>query len=96
MKLKSYIEVYLEKPDDFTLSLVELESDATVWKAKLRESESLGFHHGFLPAGKMQELGYNSAHGYTEIPAVKVVRFGAGSDKTRREELWGVTQGMLQ
>ncbi|XP_010187875.1 PREDICTED: caspase recruitment domain-containing protein 8-like, partial [Mesitornis unicolor] len=37
LKLKSYIEVYLEKPDDFTLSLVELESDATVWKAKLRE-----------------------------------------------------------
>ncbi|XP_075013571.1 uncharacterized protein LOC142085481 isoform X2 [Calonectris borealis] len=39
LKLKSYIEVYLEKPDDFTLSLVELESDATVWKAKLRESD---------------------------------------------------------
>ncbi|XP_035745938.1 NACHT, LRR and PYD domains-containing protein 1a [Egretta garzetta] len=43
LKLKSYIEVYLEKPDDFTLSLVELESDAVVWKAKLRESESLVF-----------------------------------------------------
>ncbi|XP_040469571.1 uncharacterized protein LOC121096965 isoform X2 [Falco naumanni] len=39
LKLKSYIEVYLEKPDDFTLSLVELESEATVWKAKLRESD---------------------------------------------------------
>ncbi|XP_057277818.1 uncharacterized protein LOC130605944 [Pezoporus wallicus] len=39
LKLKSYIEVYLEKPDDFTLSLIELESDATVWKAKLRESD---------------------------------------------------------
>ncbi|XP_009957902.1 PREDICTED: uncharacterized protein LOC104353111, partial [Leptosomus discolor] len=39
LKLKSYIEVYLEKPDNFTLSLVELESDATVWKAKLRESD---------------------------------------------------------
>ncbi|XP_050758439.1 NACHT, LRR and PYD domains-containing protein 1a-like [Gymnogyps californianus] len=39
LKLKSYIEVYLEKPDDFTLSLVELESDATIWKAKLRESD---------------------------------------------------------
>ncbi|XP_052660445.1 caspase recruitment domain-containing protein 8-like isoform X1 [Harpia harpyja] len=39
LKLKSYIEVYLEKPDDFTLSLVELESDATVWKARLRESD---------------------------------------------------------
>ncbi|NXX51319.1 THOC1 protein, partial [Tricholaema leucomelas] len=38
-KLKNYIEVYLEKPDDFTLSLVELESEATVWKAKLRESD---------------------------------------------------------
>ncbi|XP_025913558.1 uncharacterized protein LOC112961971 [Apteryx rowi] len=39
LKLKSYIEVYLEKPDDCTLSLVELESDAVVWKAKLRESD---------------------------------------------------------
>ncbi|XP_074768123.1 caspase recruitment domain-containing protein 8-like [Athene noctua] len=39
LKLKSYIEVYLEKPDDFTLSLIELESEATVWKAKLRESD---------------------------------------------------------
>ncbi|XP_040982842.1 caspase recruitment domain-containing protein 8-like isoform X3 [Aquila chrysaetos chrysaetos] len=39
LKLKSYIEVYLEKPDDFTLSLVELESEATVWKARLRESD---------------------------------------------------------
>ncbi|XP_068809936.1 NACHT, LRR and PYD domains-containing protein 1b allele 3-like isoform X2 [Struthio camelus] len=43
LKLKSYIEVYLEKPDDFTLSLVELESDAIVWKAKLRESDWI--HH---------------------------------------------------
>ncbi|XP_040561841.1 NACHT, LRR and PYD domains-containing protein 1a allele 5 isoform X8 [Gallus gallus] len=39
LKLKSYIEVYFEKPDDFTLSLVELDSDAVVWKAKLRESD---------------------------------------------------------
>lgn len=39
LKLKSYIEVYFEKPDDFTLSLVELDSDAVVWKAKLRESK---------------------------------------------------------
>ncbi|XP_009693398.1 PREDICTED: caspase recruitment domain-containing protein 8, partial [Cariama cristata] len=39
LKLKSYIEVYLEKPGDFTLSLVELDSDAVVWKAKLRESD---------------------------------------------------------
>ncbi|OXB69713.1 UNVERIFIED_CONTAM: hypothetical protein H355_006114 [Colinus virginianus] len=38
LKLKSYIEVYFEKPDDFTLSLVELDSDAVVWKAKLREN----------------------------------------------------------
>ncbi|XP_075617746.1 uncharacterized protein LOC104635021 isoform X2 [Balearica regulorum gibbericeps] len=43
LKLKSYIEVYLEKPDDFTLSLVELESDATVWKAKLRESDWINY-----------------------------------------------------
>ncbi|XP_064372627.1 uncharacterized protein LOC112981348 isoform X1 [Dromaius novaehollandiae] len=43
LKLKSYIEVYLEKPDDLTLSLVELESDAVVWKAKLRESDWI--HH---------------------------------------------------
>ncbi|XP_032554161.1 caspase recruitment domain-containing protein 8 isoform X3 [Chiroxiphia lanceolata] len=39
LKLKSYIEVYVEKPDEFTLSLVELDSDATVWKAKLRERD---------------------------------------------------------
>lgn len=54
MKLKSYIEVYLEKPDDFTLSLVELESDATVWKAKLRESESLVSHYKLIPAEKIR------------------------------------------
>nr|XP_038039562.1 uncharacterized protein LOC110354120 isoform X1 [Anas platyrhynchos] len=39
LKLKSYIEVYLEKQEDFTLSLIELESEAVVWKAKLRESD---------------------------------------------------------
>ncbi|XP_066049771.1 caspase recruitment domain-containing protein 8 [Chamaea fasciata] len=39
LKLKSYFEVYLEKPDDFTLSLVEQDSDETVWKAKLRERD---------------------------------------------------------
>ncbi|XP_071422807.1 caspase recruitment domain-containing protein 8 [Pithys albifrons albifrons] len=39
LKLKSYIEVYLEKPDEFTLTLVELDSDETVWKAKLRERD---------------------------------------------------------
>ncbi|XP_059587072.1 uncharacterized protein LOC102576310 isoform X2 [Alligator mississippiensis] len=37
LKLKSYIEVYLEQPVEFTLSLVELESEVIVWKAKLRE-----------------------------------------------------------
>ncbi|XP_032925047.1 caspase recruitment domain-containing protein 8 isoform X2 [Catharus ustulatus] len=39
LKLKSYFEVYLEKPDDFTLSLVEQDSEQTVWKAKLRERD---------------------------------------------------------
>lgn len=39
LKLKSYFEVYLEKPDDFTMSLVEQDSDETVWKAKLRERD---------------------------------------------------------
>ncbi|KAI1236029.1 hypothetical protein IHE44_0002124 [Lamprotornis superbus] len=39
LKLKSYFEVYLEKPDDFTLSVVEQDSDETVWKAKLRERD---------------------------------------------------------
>lgn len=39
LKLKSYFEVYLEKPDDFTLSLVEQDSEETVWKAKLRERD---------------------------------------------------------
>ncbi|XP_019358766.1 PREDICTED: uncharacterized protein LOC109287933 [Gavialis gangeticus] len=39
LKLKSYIEVYLEQPVEFTLSLVELESEVIVWKAKLRECD---------------------------------------------------------
>ncbi|KAM7159951.1 uncharacterized protein RBU57_010362 isoform 2-T2 [Macrochelys suwanniensis] len=37
LKLKSYIEVYMEQPMEFTLSLIELESEEIVWKAKLRE-----------------------------------------------------------
>ncbi|XP_074860050.1 uncharacterized protein LOC142018283 [Carettochelys insculpta] len=39
LKLKSYSEVYLEQPVEFTLSLIELESDEIVWKAKLRECD---------------------------------------------------------
>uniref|UniRef100_A0A8C5U2X7 Caspase recruitment domain-containing protein 8 n=1 Tax=Malurus cyaneus samueli TaxID=2593467 RepID=A0A8C5U2X7_9PASS len=39
LKLKSYFEVYLETPDDITLSLLEQDSDETVWKAKLRERD---------------------------------------------------------
>ncbi|XP_037764474.1 caspase recruitment domain-containing protein 8 isoform X1 [Chelonia mydas] len=39
LKLKSYIEVYLEQPMEFTLSLIELESEEIVWKAKLRECD---------------------------------------------------------
>ena len=72
MKLKSYIEVYLEKPDDFTLSLVELESDATVWKAKLRESES-----GVVPWPLAWfSCWKGSALKHSLIPAVEVARFG--------------------
>ncbi|XP_074046938.1 uncharacterized protein LOC141490685 [Macrotis lagotis] len=37
LKLKSYIEVFLEQPLEFKLSLVELDSEEIVWKAKLRE-----------------------------------------------------------
>ena len=37
LKLKSYIEVYLEQPTEFKLLLVEVDSDEIVWKAKLRE-----------------------------------------------------------
>lgn len=37
LKLKSYIEVYLEQPVEFKLLLVEMDSDEIVWKAKLRE-----------------------------------------------------------
>lgn len=37
LKLKSYIEVYLEQPMEFKLLLVEMDSDEIVWKAKLRE-----------------------------------------------------------
>lgn len=39
LKLKSYIEVYLEQPMEFKLLLVEMDSDEIVWKAKLRECE---------------------------------------------------------
>ncbi|XP_054840153.1 caspase recruitment domain-containing protein 8-like isoform X2 [Eublepharis macularius] len=39
LKVKSYIEVYLEQPMEFSLSLVELESQEIVWKAKLRECD---------------------------------------------------------
>ncbi|XP_048362506.1 caspase recruitment domain-containing protein 8 isoform X2 [Sphaerodactylus townsendi] len=39
LKVKSYIEVYLEQPMDFTLSLIELDSEEIVWKAKLRECD---------------------------------------------------------
>ncbi|XP_053169245.1 caspase recruitment domain-containing protein 8-like isoform X2 [Hemicordylus capensis] len=39
LKVKSYIEVYMEQPMDLTLTLVELESNETVWKAKLRECD---------------------------------------------------------
>lgn len=37
LKLKSYIEVYLEQPVEFKLLLVEMDSEEIVWKAKLRE-----------------------------------------------------------
>ncbi|XP_070263000.1 NACHT, LRR and PYD domains-containing protein 1a-like isoform X1 [Myotis yumanensis] len=39
LKLKSYIEVYLEQPMEFKLLLVETDSDEIVWKAKLRECD---------------------------------------------------------
>ncbi|XP_066477633.1 NACHT, LRR and PYD domains-containing protein 1b allele 2-like [Tiliqua scincoides] len=39
LKVKSYIEVYLEQPMELTLSLLELESEEIVWKAKLRECD---------------------------------------------------------
>lgn len=39
LKVKSYIEVYLEQPVELTLSLLELESEEIVWKAKLRECD---------------------------------------------------------
>ena len=41
LKLKSYIEVYLEQPVEFKLLLVEMDSEEIVWKAKLRECEYL-------------------------------------------------------
>ncbi|XP_047641634.1 NACHT, LRR and PYD domains-containing protein 1a-like [Phacochoerus africanus] len=39
LKLKSYIEVYLEQPMEFKLLLVEKDSEEIVWKAKLRECD---------------------------------------------------------
>lgn len=39
LKLKNYIEVYLEQPMEFKLLLVEMDSDEIVWKAKLRECD---------------------------------------------------------
>ncbi|XP_037382106.1 NACHT, LRR and PYD domains-containing protein 1b allele 5-like isoform X2 [Talpa occidentalis] len=39
LKLKSYIEVYLEQPVEFKLVLTEMDSEEIVWKAKLRECD---------------------------------------------------------
>ncbi|XP_054432796.1 uncharacterized protein LOC129073138 [Pteronotus mesoamericanus] len=39
LKLKSYIEVYLEQPVEFKLLLFEVDSNEIVWKAKLRECD---------------------------------------------------------
>ncbi|XP_023380256.1 uncharacterized protein LOC105305195 isoform X1 [Pteropus vampyrus] len=39
LKLKSYIEVYLEQPVEFKLLLVETDSEEIVWKAKVRECD---------------------------------------------------------
>ncbi|XP_012580207.1 PREDICTED: uncharacterized protein LOC105853604 [Condylura cristata] len=39
LKLKSYIEVYLEQPMEFKLILVETDSEEIVWTAKLRECD---------------------------------------------------------
>ncbi|XP_062987534.1 NACHT, LRR and PYD domains-containing protein 1b allele 2-like [Elgaria multicarinata webbii] len=36
---KPFFEVFLEQPMELTLSLMDLESEETVWKAKLRESD---------------------------------------------------------
>ncbi|KAK2489720.1 hypothetical protein MC885_016330 [Smutsia gigantea] len=40
LKLKSYIEVYMEQPVEFKLLLVEMDSEEIVWKAKLREFDA--------------------------------------------------------
>ncbi|XP_064159260.1 uncharacterized protein si:dkeyp-97b10.3 isoform X3 [Anguilla rostrata] len=39
VKMKSYFEVFLEQPPPFKLSLVEVESNQTVWSATLREGD---------------------------------------------------------
>lgn len=44
LKLKSYIEVYLEQPVEFKLLLVEMDSEEIVWKAKLRECDWVQHH----------------------------------------------------
>lgn len=36
-KLKGYFEVFFEQPPPFKVSLVETESDQTVWSATIRE-----------------------------------------------------------
>ncbi|KAB1283435.1 NACHT protein; LRR and PYD domains-containing protein 1a [Camelus dromedarius] len=46
LKLKSYIEVYLEQPVEFKLLLVEMDSEEIVWKAKLREFDAYGTFTG--------------------------------------------------
>lgn len=48
LKLKSYIEVYLEQPTEFKLLLVEVDSDEIVWKAKLRECKCFVFFLKFF------------------------------------------------
>ncbi|XP_064009018.1 NACHT, LRR and PYD domains-containing protein 1a-like [Pogoniulus pusillus] len=86
-KLKNYIEVYLEKPDDFTLSLVELESEATVWKAKLRESDWIHYDQNKNKQRKSTASVKKRKPSSEDEPCRKKQKTGSPADETETKKL---------
>ncbi|XP_038602695.1 caspase recruitment domain-containing protein 8 isoform X1 [Tachyglossus aculeatus] len=97
LKLKSYIEVFLEQPVDFKLSLVELDSGEIVWKAKLRECD-------WAQLDQNQNIQRNSTNSnrrrkmdstlHEEISLSKKVKWTDVSDGVKREAILNDAQLM--
>ncbi|XP_066110525.1 caspase recruitment domain-containing protein 8-like [Saccopteryx bilineata] len=69
LKLKSYIEVYLESPVEFKLVLVEMDSDDIVWKATLRECDWVQHDQSQKSrTGKKRPLQMSIAQSDDEVP----------------------------